>query len=176
MVGEIRDRETAEIAVQAALTGHLVLTTVHANSAFDVFGRFAYMGIDPYAFVSALAGIWAQRLVRVNCPRCSVPVSMDPAELDRAHLGAADVARYSFRRGRGCGDCRGTGYKGRRAVAEVLVLNDELRELIVDRRPMRMVREAAARHGMQRLRDAALALVAAGETTLEEVRRVAMES
>jgi general secretion pathway protein E len=176
MVGEIRDRETAEIAVQAALTGHLVLTTVHANSAFDVFGRFAYMGIDPYAFVSALAGIWAQRLVRVNCPRCSVPVSMDPAELDRAHLGAADVASYRFRRGRGCGDCRGTGYKGRRAVAEVLVLNDELRELIVDRRPMRMVREAAARHGMQRLRDAALALVAAGETTLEEVRRVAMES
>ncbi len=176
MVGEIRDRETAEIAVQAALTGHLVLSTVHANNAFDVFGRFAYMGIDPYAFVSALTGIWAQRLVRINCPRCSVDIVLQPEELARNALAAADVAGYRLRRGVGCGDCRGTGYKGRKAVAEVLVLNDEIRELIVERKPMRLIREAAECNGMLRLRAAALSLVAQGETTLDEVRRVALEA
>ena len=174
MVGEIRDRETAEIAVQSALTGHLVLTTVHANNVFDVFGRFTYMGIDPYAFVSALAGIWAQRLIRVVCPRCSAPMAPDPAELRRMGLADHDTVGFAFRMGAGCGDCRGTGYRGRKAVAEVLVLNDEIRELIVERRPIRQVREAAQRNGTRSLRNAALDLVASGETTLEEVRRVTL--
>jgi general secretion pathway protein E len=137
MVGEIRDRETAEIAVQSALTGHLVLTTVHANNVFDVFGRFTHMGIDPYAFVSALNGIWAQRLIRMNCPRCAVPYTPDDAELASAHLTRADVHDYQFMRGLGCGDCRGTGYKGRRSIAEILTLNDEIRELLGDKQPCR---------------------------------------
>jgi general secretion pathway protein E len=174
MVGEIRDRETAEIAVQSALTGHLVLTTVHANNVYDVFGRFAYMGLDPYAFVSALAGIWAQRLLRVNCPRCSVASQPAVSELGRMGLQREQLAGWDLRAGSGCGDCRGTGFKGRKAVAEVLTLNDELRELIIARQPVRLIREAAQRNGTRSLRDAALTLVAAGQTTFEEVRRVTL--
>ena len=174
MVGEIRDRETAEIAVQAALTGHLVLTTVHANNVFDVFGRFAYLGIDPYMFVSALAGVWAQRLIRVNCARCSAPVTLDPDEIAALGLDVQRLDGYRPMKGAGCGDCRGTGYRGRRAIAEVLELNDELRELIIERKPVRLIREAARRHGARSLRQTALALVAAGQTTLEEVRRVTL--
>jgi general secretion pathway protein E len=176
MVGEIRDRETAEIAVQSALTGHLVLSTVHANNVFDVFGRFAYMGIDPYAFVSALGGVWAQRLLRVVCPHCSEPQRPQTGELQRAGLAQADLSPFRFRAGRGCGHCRGTGYRGRKAIAEVLRLNDEIRELVVGRQPLRQIREAARRNGTCTLRDAALALVAAGETTLEEVRRVTLDA
>mgnify|MGYP000940136896 CR=1 FL=1 len=176
MVGEIRDRETAEIAVQSALTGHLVLTTVHANNVFDVFGRFTHMGIDPYAFASALNGIWAQRLLRVNCPRCSEPCVPSTAELERFHLVADDRARFAFRRGSGCGDCRGTGYRGRKAVAEILNLNDELRELIIDKRPIRQLKEVAYRNGTRSLTEAALRLVAQGETTLEELRRVTLSA
>lgn len=174
MVGEIRDRETAEIAVQSALTGHLVLTTVHANNVYDVFGRFTHMGIDPYAFVSALNGIWAQRLVRMNCTRCATPHAPDDAELARFYLGRADVAGYRFMQGKGCGDCRGTGYSKRRAIAEILVLNDELRELIIDKRPIRQIKEAARRNGSRSLREAALELVSRGETTLEEIKRVTL--
>ncbi len=174
MVGEIRDRETAEIAVQSALTGHLVLTTVHANNVFDVFGRFTHMGIDPYAFASALNGIWAQRLLRVNCPRCSEAYLPSDIELERFHLAADDLARFAFRRGGGCGDCRGTGYRGRKAVAEILHLNDELRELIIDKRPIRQLKELAYRNGTRSLTDAALRLVAQGETTLDELRRVTL--
>ncbi|KZE30300.1 GspE/PulE family protein [Crenobacter luteus] len=176
MVGEIRDRETAEIAVQSALTGHLVLTTVHANNVFDVFGRFTHMGIDPYAFVSALNGIWAQRLVRLNCPRCAAPYTPDDAELARVQLSRADVADYRFMAGKGCGDCRGTGYSRRRAVAEILILNDELRELIVDKRPIRLIKEAARRNGTRSLREAALELVRRGETTIEEIKRVTLHA
>ena len=172
MVGEIRDRETAEIAVQSALTGHLVLTTVHANNVFDVFGRFTHMGLDPYSLVSALNGIWAQRLLRVNCPHCSRPHAPDARELARLHLSPADVAGYDFRKGDGCGDCRGTGYKGRQAVAEILRLDDELREMIVARQPLRQVKESACRKGTRTLTEAALQLVRCGRTTLEEVRRV----
>ena len=174
MVGEIRDRETAEIAVQSALTGHLVLTTVHANNVFDVFGRFTHMGIDPYAFASALNGIWAQRLLRVNCPRCSEPCMPGEAELERFAIASVDLPRFDFRRGSGCGDCRGTGYRGRKAVAEILNLNDELRELIIDKRPIRQLKEAAYRNGTRSLTEAALRLVARGETTLEELRRVTL--
>lgn len=176
MVGEIRDRETAEIAVQSALTGHLVLTTVHANNVFDVFGRFTHMGIDPYAFVSALNGIWAQRLVRLNCPHCAVSYVPSDAELARLNLARADVGDYHFACGTGCGDCRGTGYKGRKAVAEILTLNDEIRELIVEKKPIRQIKEAARSHGTRSLREMALALVRTGETTLEEIKRVTLHA
>ena len=175
MVGEIRDRETAEIAVQSALTGHLVLTTVHANNVYDVFGRFTHMGLDPYAMVSALNGVWAQRLLRINCTRCSVPCKPDGETVARLGLGGADLGAYRLFKGAGCGDCRGTGYRGRRAVAEVLKLDDELRELIVERQPMRKIKEAARRTGTTSLLDAALNLARAGHTTLEEVRRVALD-
>jgi general secretion pathway protein E len=145
MVGEIRDPETAEIAVQSALTGHLVYTTVHANNAIDVLGRFQHMGVDSYNLVSALNGVLAQRLVRVFCNEC---------------------------RSKGCGQCRGTGFRGRKAIGELLVLNDELRELIVARAPARKLKEAAQAAGTLPLREAAMALVNAGETTLEEIKRV----
>ena len=176
MVGEIRDRETAEIAVQSALTGHLVLTTVHANNVFDVFGRFTHMGIDPYAFVSALNGIWAQRLVRMNCPHCAVPHAPDPVELASVGLTLADVFDYQFKQGAGCGDCRGTGYKGRRSIAEILTLNDEIRELIVDKRPIRQIKAAAYANGTRSLRLAALDLVKRGATTLAEIKRVTLHA
>jgi general secretion pathway protein E len=170
MVGEIRDGETAEIAVQAALTGHLVYTTVHANNVFDVIGRFMHMGIDPYNLVAALNGVVAQRLVRLNCPHCSVPVVPDAALVAESQLG--DVSGFAFRAGHGCGHCRGSGYAGRSAVAEVLLLDDEVRELIVARSPVRMVREAAARRGFRNLRAAVIEMVAAGRTTLQELNRV----
>jgi general secretion pathway protein E len=176
MVGEIRDRETAEIAVQSALTGHLVLTTVHANNVFDVFGRFTHMGIDPYAFVSALNGIWAQRLIRMNCPRCAVQYEPEEAELASVHLTIEDVHGYRFMRGLGCGDCRGTGYRGRRSIAEILTLNDEIRELIVDKQPIRRIKAAAAANGTRSLRLAALDLVQRGATTIEEIRRVTLHA
>jgi len=172
MIGEIRDRETAEIAVQSALTGHLVLTTVHANNVFDVFGRFGHMGIDPYAFVSALNGIWAQRLIRTVCPHCGVPTTPQPQDLVRLQLTAADVADHRLLQGQGCGDCRGTGYKGRRSIAEILTLTDDLRELILEKRPMRQIKEAARRNGTRTLREAALDLARQGLTSLAEVRRV----
>ncbi|WP_431476905.1 GspE/PulE family protein [Massilia eburnea] len=176
MVGEIRDRETAEIAVQSALTGHLVLTTVHANNVFDVFGRFTHMGIDPYAFVSALNGIWAQRLVRINCPHCAVEVTPSDEELASVGLSRSDVYEYNFKEGKGCGDCRGTGYKGRRSIAEILTLNDEIRELIVEKRPIRQVKAAAYANGTRSLRHAALDVVRRGDTTLAEIKRVTLHA
>ena len=176
MVGEIRDRETAEIAVQSALTGHLVLTTVHANNVFDVFGRFTHMGIDPYAFVSALNGIWAQRLIRTNCPHCAIEHTPDDAELASVGLARADVQDYQFRQGKGCGDCRGTGYKGRRSIAEILVLTDEIREMIVDKKPIRQIKAAAHANGTRSLRLAALELVRRGATTITEIKRVTLHA
>ena len=176
MVGEIRDKETAEIAVQSALTGHLVLTTVHANNVFDVFGRFTHMGIDPYAFVSALNGIWAQRLIRLNCPHCAVPYTPSETELARVHLTSAQVKDYQFKQGTGCGDCRGTGYKGRKAIAEILTLSDEIREMVIEKSPIRQIKEAARRNGTRSLREAALALVRSGDTTLDEIKRVTLHA
>lgn len=170
MVGEIRDGETAQIAVQAALTGHLVLTTVHANNVFDVLGRFTHMGVDPYSLVAALNGIVAQRLVRVNCPDCAAP-DTPSAEL-LAESGLGDVGGFRFMAGRGCAGCRGTGFKGRKAVAEVLLLDDELREMIVTKEPVRRIKEAAHRKGTRVLRDVGLDLVRQGETTLQELNRV----
>ncbi|ATE60496.1 GspE/PulE family protein [Thauera sinica] len=172
MVGEIRDGETAEIAVQAALTGHLVFTTVHANNVFDVIGRFMHMGIDPYNLVAALNGVVAQRLVRINCPQCSAPVTPDAELIADSELG--DVSGFRFHAGTGCGHCRGSGYKGRRAVAEVLVLDDEVRELILSRAPIRVLKETARRRGFRSLREAVTDLVAAGDTTVEELNRVTL--
>jgi general secretion pathway protein E len=172
MVGEIRDAETAQIAIQSALTGHLVFTTVHANNVFDVIGRFLHMGVDPYSFVSALNGVMAQRLVRVNCPHCSVASRPDAALLAASGLTAEAVRDFQFKAGRGCGQCRGSGYRGRKAIAETMLLNDELRELIVARQPVRVIKEAARKLGTRDLRDAALSLVKGGETTLAEINRV----
>ncbi len=172
MVGEIRDAETAQIAVQSALTGHLVFTTVHANNVFDVIGRFVHMGVDPYMFVSALNGVVAQRLVRVNCTHCSEPEQPAPQLLLDSGLSLAQAEGFAFSHGRGCGHCRGTGFKGRRAIGEVLRLNDEIRELIVAREPIRRIREAAIRGGTRFLREAAVDLVRSGATTLQEINRV----
>ena len=172
MVGEIRDPETAEIAVQAALTGHLVYTTVHANNVFDVIGRFMHMGVDTYNFVSSLNAVLAQRLLRVNCIACAADDEPDPNLIEASGISPVDRNTYAFRRGRGCAVCRGTGYRGRRAIGELLVVNEELRERIVAREPGRKLRECARAVGMASLREAALALVRAGETTLEEINRV----
>lgn len=172
MVGEIRDPETAQIAIQSALTGHLVFTTVHANNVLDVIGRFMHMGVDLYNFVSAMNGILAQRLVRVNCPQCAVEEQPDAALLKSSDLTLEQVKHYKFKVGKGCGHCRGTGYKGRRAIAELLSLNDEIREMIIERAPARLIRDAAARNGTRFLREAALDLVKDGVTTLKEINRV----
>lgn len=174
MVGEIRDPETAEIAVQAALTGHLVLTTVHANNVFDVFGRFTHMRIDPYAFVSSLNGICAQRLLRLTCTRCRQPVHPTAEQLLKAGLHNRDADQFTFVAGTGCGDCRGTGYRGRKAIAEILTLNDEIREMIVEKAPIRQIKEAAYRQGTRTLHQTSLDWATQGLTTLEEVRRVAL--
>jgi general secretion pathway protein E len=172
LVGEIRDTETAQIAIQAALTGHLVFTTVHANNVFDVLGRFSHMQVDPYSFVSALNGIVAQRLVRKICPNCSVAEAPSRELLRESGLYPSKVAEYDFRSGRGCGQCRGTGYKGRKAIAEILLLTDELRELIVARAPIRALKDAAQANGTRFLRKAALECVRKGETDLKEINRV----
>jgi len=172
MVGEIRDSETAQIAVQSALTGHLVLTTVHANNVFDVIGRFTNMNVDPYSFVSAINGIMAQRLVRINCPHCTVADTPDTLLISKSGLTPEQAKDFNFRKGQGCGQCHGTGYKGRKAIAELLCFNDEIRELIVTREPVRKVKEAARANGTLTMREAALALVRRGETTLEEINRV----
>ncbi len=172
MVGEIRDSETAQIAVQSALTGHLVFTTVHANNVYDVIGRFVHMGVDPYSFVSALNGILAQRLVRVNCPHCTEAYRPASELLADSGIAADAAAGFDFRAGKGCGHCRGSGFKGRRAIPELMLLNDEIRELISTRAAIRQVKEAAARAGVRSLRESALDLVRQGVTTLEEVNRV----
>jgi general secretion pathway protein E len=168
----VRDAETAQIAVQAALTGHLVLTTVHANSVFDVIGRIGHMGVDPFSFASAANGIVAQRLVRQVCPLCAEPVRPDASLLRASGLDPDAVEHFAFRLGRGCGHCRGTGYKGRRAVAELLVLDEEIRDLIVGRESIRAIRQAALRGGTRMLRNAAVDLVRQGITSLQEINRV----
>ena len=172
MVGEIRDSETAQIAVQAALTGHLVFTTVHANNVLDVIGRFMHMGVDPYNFVSAMNGIMAQRLIRTICSHCAEDVQPDAQLLEDSGITPEVAAGMRFRFAKGCGHCRGTGYRGRKAVAELLILNDELREMIVAREPIRKLKEAAKRSGMRTIREAAIEAVGNGLTTLQEINRV----
>ncbi len=172
MIGEIRDAETAQIAVQAALTGHQVFTTVHANNVFDVIGRFANMGVDSYSLVAALNGIVAQRLLRINCPHCAATCTVSTDLLLRSGLAPERTASAVFKRGLGCAHCRGTGYKGRRAIAETLPMSDTLRDQLVQRAPMSHIRQSARAAGFTSLRDAAVALALQGETTVEEINRV----
>jgi general secretion pathway protein E len=174
MVGEIRDPETAQIAVQAALTGHLVFTTIHANNVFDVIGRFAHMNVDPFGFISAVNGVLAQRLVRVSCMHCLADVRPSEQELRDSGIDAASATRYSFKAGRACGECRGTGYKGRRAIGELLLLDDDVRQLILERAPLKQLKQAAANAGTRFLREQALDLVRTGVTTLSEANRVTL--
>ncbi len=174
MVGEIRDAETAQIAVQSALTGHLVFTTIHANNVFDVIGRFTQMQVDSYSFVSALNGILAQRLVRQVCPACATPVTPTAVELAESGIDPDAAREYRFLAAQGCGRCRGTGYRGRTAIAEILLVDDELRQMIVDRQPIARLKEAGRRRGLRLLRECAVAQVAAGRTTLQEINRVTL--
>ncbi len=172
MVGEIRDQETAQIAIQSALTGHLVFTTVHANNVTDVIGRFINMGVEPYNFVSALNCIMAQRLVRVICPNCKKQRKYSPEELKEAGLDPAVWAEGVFSEGAGCLECSGTGYHGRTAICELLDLTDRIREMIIDRRPTSEIKRVAREEGMITLRESGLAKARAGITTLKEINKV----
>jgi type IV pilus assembly protein PilB len=172
MVGEIRDNETAQIAIQSALTGHLVFTTVHANNVTDVIGRFINMGVEPYNFVSALNCILAQRLVRVVCPHCKKSVRYPADALRSSGLDPDLWARVQFAEGAGCLECSGTGFRGRCAISELLDLSDHIREMIISRRPTSEIKRAAREEGMTFLRDSALAKVREGVTTLKEINKV----
>ena len=172
MVGEIRDQETAQIAIQSALTGHLVFTTVHANNVTDVIGRFINMGVEPYNFVSALNCIMAQRLVRVICTNCKKPKRYSPEELKEAGLDPVVWANVTFAEGAGCLECSGTGYHGRTAICELLDLTDRIREMIVDRRPTSEIKRVACEEGMITLRESGLAKIRAGITTVKEINKV----
>ena len=172
MVGEIRDPETAQIAIQSALTGHLVFTTVHANNVIDVLGRFLNMGVEPYQFVSALNCVLAQRLVRTVCRHCRRPVEVTEADLHASVIDPRVAAGHTFYTGAGCIECGGTGYRGRTAIGELLDLTDDLRELILARRPTSEIKQAARDTGMRFLRDAAVEQVLGGQTTLHEINKV----
>jgi len=172
MVGEIRDQETAQIAIQSALTGHLVFTTVHANNVTDVIGRFINMGVEPYNFVSALNCIMAQRLVRVICPNCKRVKNYPPDELQELGLNPAVWASVPLYEGAGCLECSGTGYHGRTAICELLDLTDRIREMIVDRRPTSEIKRIAKDEGMILLRESGLAKIRAGITTIKEINKV----
>jgi type IV pilus assembly protein PilB len=172
MVGEIRDPETAQIAVQSALTGHLVFTTVHANNVFDVIGRFTHMGIDPYNFVACLNCVMAQRLVRKICKSCKAPVQISDEQLLESGLDPERCRGVTFYDAKGCDECNGTGYRGRSAIVELLDLNDEIRELIIAKAPAIQLKKAAKDAGTVFLRESAVEKVLAGETTLREINRV----
>jgi type IV pilus assembly protein PilB len=171
MVGEIRDVETAQIAIQSALTGHLVFTTVHANNVVDVLGRFLNMGVDPYNFVSALNCILAQRLVRMICPSCRKPIRHTAEYLRESGLDPDKYADYDFFQGEGCLECNGTGFRGRTAIHELLDLSDSIRDMIIARRPTSEIKRAAREEGMSSLRESAINKVFAGETTLKEINK-----
>jgi type IV pilus assembly protein PilB len=172
MVGEIRDPETAQIAIQSALTGHLVFTTVHANNVVDVLGRFLNMGVEPYQFVSALNCVMAQRLVRLTCSHCKRPVRVDPKLLEESGLNPSLAQTHQFFEGAGCIDCGGSGFKGRTAICELLDLSDRIREMILARRPASEVKKAAHEEGMRFLRESAIEKVLKGMTTLREINKV----
>ncbi len=172
MVGEIRDQETAQIAINAALTGHLVFTTVHANNVFDVIGRFLNMGVEPYNFVSALNCILAQRLVRVICEHCKKPVRYPDSYLIESGLDPARWRDVPFYEGEGCFECGGTGFRGRTAITELLDLSDRIRQMILDRRPTAEIKRAAREEGMIFLRESGLEKVRKGITTLREINKV----
>jgi type IV pilus assembly protein PilB len=172
MVGEIRDNETAQIAIQSALTGHLVFTTVHANNVVDVLGRFLNMGVEPYNFVSALNCILAQRLVRLICNSCRTVVHYPPDVLEASGLDPEQWSKVSFYEGQGCIECAGTGFRGRTAIHELLDLSDRIREMILARKPTSEIRRAAREEGMRFLRESALDKVRLGMTTLKEINKV----
>jgi type IV pilus assembly protein PilB len=172
MVGEIRDAETADIAIQSALTGHLVFTTVHANNVIDVLGRFLNMKIEPYNFVSALNCVLAQRLVRRICAQCKRKVKASPALLVESGLDAGTYGDMWFYEGAGCVECGGTGYVGRTAICELLDVSDHVRELILARKSSADIKRAAREEGMIFLRDSAVSKALAGHTTLHEINKV----
>jgi type IV pilus assembly protein PilB len=172
MVGEIRDPETAQIAIQSALTGHLVFTTVHANNVFDVLGRFLNMGVEPYQFISALNCVMAQRLVRRICEACKREVRYEPELLVESALDPSLAETQVFYEGAGCMECGGTGFKGRMAICELLDLTDHIREIILDKRPISEVKRAAKEQGMRFLRESAVERVLDGLTTLREINKV----
>jgi type II secretory ATPase GspE/PulE/Tfp pilus assembly ATPase PilB-like protein len=174
MVGEIRDPETAQIAIQSALTGHLVFTTVHANNVFDVLGRFIHMGIDTYSFISALNCIAAQRLVRVLCPLCKKPVTLSKADLDYNRADKSLFSQPVFQ-ARGCEECGGLGYSGRTAIGEILELTDEIKEMILARKPTSEIKKIAMEQGMIPIRKNGLNCVKAGVTSIEELNRVTVK-
>src|SRR5687767_9087875 len=172
MVGEIRDPETAQIAIQSALTGHLVFTTVHANNVVDVLGRFLNMGVEPYQFVSALNCVLAQRLVRMICLHCKRPGKVTRALLEESGLDVSLARTHRFYEGAGCIECGGTGFKGRTAICELLNLSDPIREMILDRRPTSEIKKTAHEEGMRFLRESAVEKVLTGLTTLREINKV----
>ncbi|MDZ4802981.1 MAG: GspE/PulE family protein [Bryobacteraceae bacterium] len=172
MVGEIRDQETAQIAINAALTGHLVFTTVHANNVLDVLGRFLNMGVEPYNFVSALNCILAQRLVRLICPHCKITVHYEEDLLRESGLDPKEWLDFPFSEGKGCFECGGTGFRGRSAIHELLDLSERIREMILDKRPTSEIRRQARDEGMTFLRESAVDKVRRGETTLREINKV----
>ena len=172
MVGEIRDTETAQIAIQSALTGHLVFTTVHANNVVDVIGRFLNMGVEPYNFVSALNCILAQRLVRLICESCRTVVHYPSEVLEASGLDPEQWSKVSFYEGQGCIECAGTGFHGRTAIHELLDLSDRIREMILAKKPTSEIRRAAREEGMRFLRESALDKVRLGMTTLKEINKV----
>jgi type IV pilus assembly protein PilB len=172
MVGEIRDNETAQIAINSALTGHLVFTTVHANNVLDVLGRFLNMGVEAYQFVSALNCVLAQRLVRNICHHCKRPVKVTRALLEESGLDPSLEHTHTFYEGIGCIECGGTGYKGRTAICELLDLSDRIREMILEKRPTSEIKKAAREEGMRFLRESAVEQVMNGVTTLREVNKV----
>jgi type IV pilus assembly protein PilB len=172
MVGEVRDPETAQIAVQSALTGHLVFTTVHANNVFDVIGRFIHMGVEPYNFVSALNCIMAQRLVRVLCGHCRRPAELPEAQLRESGVDPVRYAGQRFYEADGCSECGYTGFLGRTAVAELLDMSDRIRQMILERRPGSEIKQAAREEGMTFLRESAIAKALAGVTSLREINKV----
>src|SRR3954452_8392438 len=172
MVGEIRDNETAQIAINSALTGHLVFTTVHANNVLDVLGRFLNMGVEAYQFVSALNCVLAQRLVRLICTHCKRPVNVSPELLAESALPAGFANTHVFYEGAGCIECGGTGYKGRTAICELLDPSDRIREMILERRPTSEIKKVAREEGMRFLRESAVEQVMLGRTTLREINKV----
>lgn len=172
MVGEIRDAETAQIAIQSALTGHLVFSTVHANNAFDVIGRFVNMGIEPYNFVASLNCIMAQRLVRRLCELCKVPVSVSPAQCEQLGFDPRLFADRPVYEGKGCLECHGLGFRGRHAITEFLPVTDTIKDMILERRTLSEIRKVATAEGMSPLRHAGIEKILAGETTLKEVNRM----
>ena len=172
MVGEIRDSETAQIAIQSALTGHLVFTTVHANNVLDVLGRFLNMGVEAYQFVSSLNCVMAQRLVRMICAECRRPATFSADSLREAGMDPGLATSHEFFEGTGCIECGGTGYRGRTALCELLDLTDNLREMILARAPASEIKQAMRAEKMRFLRDSAVEKVLAGLTTVREINKV----